>query len=171
MTGNSSSKTSDKTNKTAEHARNIWREIMQNEPPDDLSDPYLQFTANLFANVWTRPGLSRKERRLISLSAIASRGSAEALPHHIRAALQCGDLTKEELLEWVVHLAHYAGWPAGAEAYLAVQVAAPQNNVPQNNVPQNNVPQNNAVQDGATQDTTARDDTTQNDTLQADSNS
>lgn len=108
---------------TDDHRRQAWREIMGNDPPEDLSDLYLQFTSDLFVNVWTRPGLSRRDRRLITLTAVATRGSPEALPHHIKAALQLGDLTREELSEWVVHLAHYAGWPASAEAYIALQVA------------------------------------------------
>lgn len=112
---------------SSDEVRQIWRDVMANEAPEDLSDPYMQFTAGVFKNVWARPGLTRKERRLISLTAIATRGSAEALPHHIRAALELGDLTKDELLEWVVHLAHYAGWPASAESYIAVQTAAAQN--------------------------------------------
>lgn len=114
---------------TTDHdeVRQIWRDVMANEPPENFNDPYMQFTAGVFKNVWARPGLTRKERRLISLTAIATRGSAEALPHHIRAALELGEITKDELLEWVVQLAHYAGWPASAEAYIAVQTAAAQN--------------------------------------------
>jgi len=115
---------------TADHTevRQIWRDVMANEPPENFSDPYMQFTAGVFKNVWARPGLTRKERRLISLTAIATRGSAEALPHHIRATLELEELTKDELLEWTVQLAHYAGWPASAEAYVAVQTAAAQSN-------------------------------------------
>ena len=107
-----------------EHARQVWREVMAHEPPEDFNDPYVAFTAGVFQNVWSRPGLSRKERRLISLTAIATRGSAEALPHHLGAALELGDLTKDELMEWVIHLAHYAGWPAAAEAYVTLQTEA-----------------------------------------------
>lgn len=111
---------------TPEEIQQIWRDIMANEPPGSLGDPYMQFTAGLFKNVWSRPGLTRRERRLITLTAVAARGSAEALPHHIGAALKLGDLSKDELLEWVVHLAHYAGWPASAEAYVILQTAAAQ---------------------------------------------
>ncbi len=111
---------------TPEEIQQIWRDVMANEPPESLGDPYMQFTAGLFKNVWSRPGLTRRERRLITLTAIATRGSAEALPHHIAAALKLGDLSKDELMEWVVHLAHYAGWPASAEAYVILQTAAAQ---------------------------------------------
>ena len=90
--------------------------------PERLNDPFMQFTAGLFKNVWTRPGLTRRERRLITLTAIAASGPAEIVPHHLNAALKCGDLSKEDLLEWVVQLAHYAGWPSAAQAYNYIQL-------------------------------------------------
>ena len=112
---------------TEDQRHQAWREIMGNDPPEALSDLYLQFTSDLFVNVWARPGLSRRDRRLITLTAVATRGSPEALPH---PALQLDDLSPEELSEWVVHLAYYAGWPASAEACIALQTALSQTDSP-----------------------------------------
>jgi len=99
-----------------ERGRVAWREVMGFEPPP-VEDPYAEFTTELFDRVWGRPGLSRRDRRLVSLTAIATRGLQMPLGVHIEAAISSGDVTAEELHEWIVHLAHYAGWPSAAEAY------------------------------------------------------
>jgi alkylhydroperoxidase/carboxymuconolactone decarboxylase family protein YurZ len=54
-------------------------------------------------------------------------GQRETLVYHLGAALGSGDFTLEELQEWVLHLAHYAGWPLATTAHTAlveVQAAA-----------------------------------------------
>ena len=104
-------------------SREDWAEIMQDEPPAELADAYLEFTGRVFDDVWTRPGLGRRERRMTTLTCIAVGGGGGALEYHVRAALASGDFTVEELVEWCVHLAHYGGWPVSADAYMAVQQA------------------------------------------------
>lgn len=99
-----------------------WRDVMLREPPP-ITDPYTQFTAELFDRVWGRPGLARRDRRLVSLTAVALSGQAQPLQFHLTAALESEDLSPEELHEWVVHLAHYGGWPIAASAYGALRAA------------------------------------------------
>ncbi|MCY3577585.1 MAG: carboxymuconolactone decarboxylase family protein [bacterium] len=103
--------------------RVAWNNIMLVDPPDS-DDLYLRFTKRVFTDVWARPRLERRERRLITLTAIAATGNGPILPHHLKPAMESGDLTPDELEEWVVHLAHYAGWPASAQAYTALRMAA-----------------------------------------------
>ncbi|MCY4036002.1 MAG: carboxymuconolactone decarboxylase family protein [bacterium] len=103
--------------------RVAWNNIMLDDPPDS-DDLYLRFTKRVFTDVWARPALGRKERRLVTLTAIAATGNGPILPFHLKPALESGDLTASELAEWVVHLAHYAGWPASAQAYTALRTAA-----------------------------------------------
>lgn len=103
--------------------RVAWNNIMLVDPPDS-DDLYLRFTKRVFSDVWSRPGLARRERRLVTLTAIAATGNGPILPHHMKPALESGDLTTSELAEWVVHIAHYAGWPASAQAYTALRMAA-----------------------------------------------
>jgi 4-carboxymuconolactone decarboxylase len=97
-------------------------------PP--VTDPFMEFTSDhVFGQVWTRPGLTTRDRRLVTLTAIAAAGADAALELHLRAAYQSGDLDLEELDEFVVHLAHYVGWPAATPVYMALgalktQVAA-----------------------------------------------
>jgi 4-carboxymuconolactone decarboxylase len=101
-------------------SRAIWREVMQAEPPA-VTDPYTEVTTDhLMGRIWTRPALARRDRRLVTLTIAAVNGQSGPLRNHLRASLDSGDLSIEELHEWVVHLAHYGGWPAGTTAYAAL---------------------------------------------------
>ena len=100
-----------------ERARKIWEDVNQ-FPALEPSDDYVGMTLDhVFGEVWTRPGLTRKERRWITLTAIASAGVQGALEVHIRSALQSGDITRDEMLEFAIHFAHYAGWPLSSLLY------------------------------------------------------
>jgi 4-carboxymuconolactone decarboxylase len=57
----------------------------------------------------------------VTLTVVAMSGQAAPLAGHLGAALKSGDLTAEELHEWVLHLAHYAGWPIAATAYVTLR--------------------------------------------------
>jgi 4-carboxymuconolactone decarboxylase len=104
-----------------EAGEQMWREVMGFEPMP-ASDAFMQLTVDhVFGQIWTRPGLSRRERRLVSLTAAATAGHGGPLAIHLAAAVNSGDLSIDDLHEWVVQLAHYAGWPAGAAAYTAVR--------------------------------------------------
>ena len=70
-----------------------------------------------FAQIWTRPGLTIKERRLISLSVAATAGSRLGFSSHLRGALDSGDLSEEELWEWLIHFTQYAGYPKAAPVW------------------------------------------------------
>ena len=65
----------------------------------------------VFAEVWTRAGLDRRSRFLISIaSATCEDARAEVLDGYIRGALTLGDLTLVELREAALHFAVYGGW-------------------------------------------------------------
>ena len=72
-------------------------------------------TAHLFGEVWARPGLSLRDRELITISVIAALGRERQLRLHLRGALNVG-LSRAELIEALMHLAYYAGYPAGFTA-------------------------------------------------------
>ena len=68
----------------------------------------------VFAEVWTRPGLDRRSRFLISMaSAACGGGLPDVLDGYVRGALKLGELTLAELREAALHLAVYAGWSRG----------------------------------------------------------
>ncbi|MEV6020035.1 MULTISPECIES: carboxymuconolactone decarboxylase family protein [unclassified Streptomyces] len=69
----------------------------------------------LFADIWQRPGLSARDRSLITVATLAALGRDAQLTGHLQRALDNG-LTHDELAEAVTHLAFYAGWPAAMTA-------------------------------------------------------
>jgi 4-carboxymuconolactone decarboxylase len=71
----------------------------------------------VFAELWTRPGLADRDRRWISITCVCMAGNAVAMRQHIEAALDSGDITFDELTEFVLHFAFYAGWPVAATAH------------------------------------------------------
>src|SRR3954447_25137681 len=69
----------------------------------------------LFGDVWERPGLSKRDRSLITVSALVAMNRPDQLRSHLALARQNG-LTQEELVEAITHLAFYSGWPNAATA-------------------------------------------------------
>lgn len=69
----------------------------------------------LYGDVWERPGLSKRDRSLITVAALIATYRGDQLPGHIERALGNG-VTREELGEVITHLAFYAGWPAAMTA-------------------------------------------------------
>jgi 4-carboxymuconolactone decarboxylase len=69
----------------------------------------------LFGDVWERPGLSKRDRSLITVASLVALYRSNELPGHIRRALDNG-VTRDELSELITHLAFYAGWPVANSA-------------------------------------------------------
>jgi 4-carboxymuconolactone decarboxylase len=69
----------------------------------------------LYNEVWERPGLSKRDRSLITIAALISMYRPEQLPAHLGLALDNG-LTVEEIGEAINHLAFYASWPSAISA-------------------------------------------------------
>jgi 4-carboxymuconolactone decarboxylase len=69
----------------------------------------------LFGDVWERPGLSKRDRSLITVATLIAGYRTNELPFHLKRALENG-VTKEELVELITHLAFYAGWPPASTA-------------------------------------------------------
>ena len=68
----------------------------------------------LFGEVWTRPALSLRDRRLLVMGAIAALGERDLFGIQVRSALQNGELTAEQCREVVIHLTQYVGYPRAA---------------------------------------------------------
>lgn len=69
----------------------------------------------LFGDVWERPGLSKRDRSLITVAMLTALYRTGQLPGHINRALDNG-VTKEEIGEVITHVAFYAGWPTASTA-------------------------------------------------------
>ena len=86
----------------------------------EISPKLAELSANvLFGDVWERPGLSKRDRSLITVASLIALYRTDQLRGHIRRALDNG-VTKEEISEVITHMAFYGGWPTAANA---VQVA------------------------------------------------
>jgi 4-carboxymuconolactone decarboxylase len=97
-----------------------YREVMVSEPPPPLT-PYLDkgVVDSVFGELWDRPGLSRRDRRWITLTAVGAAAVDEPIQQHVYAALASGDITREEFQEFVLHFAYYAGWPRASALEMA----------------------------------------------------
>jgi len=71
----------------------------------------------LFGDIWERPGLSKRDRSLITVASLVALNRTDQLPYHLGRALENG-ITKEELIELITHLAFYSGWPTAMSAVL-----------------------------------------------------
>ena len=75
-------------------------------------------TAFAWGTVWTRPGLSPRDRSLATVSMLIALGKTKELEGHVRGALNNG-LTAEELKEVLLHSVVYCGFPAAIDAFRA----------------------------------------------------
>jgi 4-carboxymuconolactone decarboxylase len=76
-----------------------------------IAPKLVELTDNvLFGDVWQRPGLSPRDRSLITVTTLAALYRTEQLGYHLKLALENG-LSQQELAEAITHLAFYAGWP------------------------------------------------------------
>lgn len=83
-------------------------EFIDNEP-GSVSD---LATKVVFGDLWNRPGLTVRERRIVTLTVLAMLQANQVHgPLHAKAALDSGDLTEDELREMAAQIAYYAGWP------------------------------------------------------------
>ena len=69
----------------------------------------------LFGDVWARPGLSQRDRSLITVSALIVMNRPDQLRSHLVRARTTG-VTLAEVSEMITHLAFYAGWPSAISA-------------------------------------------------------
>lgn len=69
----------------------------------------------VYADVWERPGLSKRDRSLITVAVLLATYRPEQLRGHLQRALDNG-VTQDEIGELITHLAFYSGWPASVTA-------------------------------------------------------
>ncbi|WP_319454786.1 MULTISPECIES: carboxymuconolactone decarboxylase family protein [unclassified Mycobacterium] len=103
----------------------VFRELLPGSLPDDDADvdfgggfaPELMDIGleSVFGKLWSRDGLSRRDRSLVTLGILIALRANEELKNHFRIARNNG-LTDEELAEVIYHSCGYAGFPAGNTA-------------------------------------------------------
>lgn len=91
--------------------------------PEQL-DPYTNETVqHLFGDIWSRPDLSVRDRRLLVMGATAALGRADLMQIQVQGALANDELTTNQLNEVVLHLAFYVGWGNATSAHCGISAA------------------------------------------------
>lgn len=85
------------------------------EMPNVQGDDYFDLTVDhLFGTVWSRPGLSMRDKRILTLASVTAVGRSDLAEIQVNAALLNGELDEDELKEMAVFLTHYLGFPLGS---------------------------------------------------------
>ncbi|MEB3019438.1 carboxymuconolactone decarboxylase family protein [[Mycobacterium] crassicus] len=81
----------------------------------DMPGEYFALTADhLFGRIWSRPGLSMRDKRLMTLTVVTAVGEKDLAEIQVNAALHNGELTEDELREMAIFITHYVGFPRGS---------------------------------------------------------
>jgi 4-carboxymuconolactone decarboxylase len=111
-----------------ERGMKVRREVLGDEHVDRAIERTSDFTADFqdfitryaWGEIWTRPGLDRRMRSAITLTALIAVGRFDELGMHVRAALRNG-LTVDEIKEVLLQSAIYCGVPAANTAFAVAQ--------------------------------------------------
>lgn len=113
---------------TYERGMQLRREVLGDEHVDRAVDRTTEHTADFqdfitryaWGEIWSRPGLDRRTRRCITLTALVAVGRMDELRLHIEAALRDG-IAPEEIKEVLLQCAVYCGVPAANSAFAVFQ--------------------------------------------------
>jgi 4-carboxymuconolactone decarboxylase len=116
------------TDPTHDRGMRIRREVLGDEHVDAAIERTSELTIDFqdlitryaWGEIWARPGLDRRTRSCITLTALVALGRDEELALHVRAALRNG-LTPDEIKEVLLHSAIYCGVPAANSAFAVTQ--------------------------------------------------
>jgi 4-carboxymuconolactone decarboxylase len=95
--------------------KKMGRENLMLEQKALCPDLYEMSVGHLFGDVWARPGLSLRERQLVTLAANIALARPTGNYSHYRSAEHIG-ITREEICEVIIQVGHYAGWPTISNA-------------------------------------------------------
>lgn len=113
-----------------ERGMKVRREVLGDEHVDAATERTTEFTREFqdlitryaWGEIWTRPGLDRRTRSCMTLTALIAIGRFDELAMHVRAALRNG-LTEDEIKEVLLQSAVYCGVPAANAAFAVAQKA------------------------------------------------
>ena len=116
------------TDSTHERGMEIRRAVLGDDAVDraianttDFTAPFQEFiTKTAWGSVWSRDGIDRRSRSMITLAVLTALGREKELAVHVRAAVRNG-LTQAEIAEVLLHTAVYAGVPAANAAFAIAQ--------------------------------------------------
>ena len=85
------------------------------EMPDMPGDYFALTADHLFGNIWSRPGLSMRDKRMMTLTCVTALGITDLAEIQVNAALNNEEFTEHELKEMAIFLTHYLGFPLGSK--------------------------------------------------------
>jgi len=91
--------------------KQVQREIMCRDIPERTTPLAEAGKDFIYLSLWSRPGLDRRDRRWVTMACCAAADVPGASSAHVYAALESGDITIDEMLEFSLHFAVYCGWP------------------------------------------------------------
>ena len=89
-------------------------EVYAWEMSDMPGDFFALTVDHLFGDIWSRPGLSMRDKRLITLSVVIALGLSDLAEIQVNAALENAEMTSDELREMAIFITHYVGFPLGS---------------------------------------------------------
>jgi 4-carboxymuconolactone decarboxylase len=113
---------------TYDRGMRVRREVLGDDRVDRAVGRTTEFTADFqdfitryaWGEIWSRPGLDRRTRSCITLTALVALGRLDELEIHVKAALRNG-LTEGEIGEVLLQCAVYCGVPAANSAFVVAQ--------------------------------------------------
>ncbi len=123
MSDATESATSSERSERRERGLERMAEVYSFEVADGPGDFFGYTVEHLFGDIWERPGLSLRDRRLLLVGLMVAEGLDGVLGIQLDSALAKGDLSADDLREVVIFLSHYAGWPKGAALNTMVETA------------------------------------------------
>jgi 4-carboxymuconolactone decarboxylase len=90
-------------------------EVYAWEMPDMPGEYFALTVDHLFGTIWTRPGLSMRDRRMMLLAVLTALSQEALMEVQINAILSNEELTVDELKEMAIFLTHYVGFPLGSK--------------------------------------------------------
>ena len=100
-------------------------EVYAWDMPDMPGDFFAVTVDHLFADIWSRPGLSMRDKRIMTLSVVTALGLPDLAEIQVNAALHNGEMTESDLREMAVFITHYVGFPHVSRGEPSVTSALP----------------------------------------------
>jgi 4-carboxymuconolactone decarboxylase len=99
----------------------MMRQVYGWDFEDGPGDFFAATADHLFAEIWSRPGLTIRDRRLLLLGALAAQGLDDVAGIQAGAALHNAELDAAQLREIALFLTHYVGWPLGTKLTMTIE--------------------------------------------------
>jgi 4-carboxymuconolactone decarboxylase len=99
-------------------------EVYAWDMPDMPGDYFALTVDHLFGSIWTRPGLSMRDRRMAVIAVLTAQGQSDLLEVQVNAVLHNEETTLAELRELALFITHYVGFPLGSRLNSAIERVA-----------------------------------------------